>query len=91
MTAKFLGSRVIQGLARWDVTIDTDAHVIEKLSSIGLHPLNPWHRNSSTETHIITMITMATGKPPLTRVESPFDRLSPLRTRTFHTKLGCLA
>jgi hypothetical protein len=84
----FLGSRAVQGLARRDVTIDTDAHVIEKLSSIGLHPLNPWHRNSSTETHIITM---ATGKPPLTRVESPFDKLSPLSTQTFHTKLGRLA
>jgi hypothetical protein len=28
------------------------------------------------------------GKPPLTRVESPFDRLSPPTTQTFHTKAG---
>jgi hypothetical protein len=82
-----LKSHTVRSLARWNVTIDTHSHLATRPTSIGLQPLDAWHGISFTRTHIIAMITMVAGKPPLTRAEFPSNRLSPMQTRTFHTKV----
>jgi hypothetical protein len=54
------------------------------LSSLG-------HEGSSTRTRIVGMITIVVERsPPPIRVEVPFYRLGPSRTRTFSTRAGRL-
>jgi hypothetical protein len=55
------------------------------LSSLG-------HEGSSTRTRIVGMITIVVERspPPPIRVEVPFYRLGPPRTRTFSTRAGRL-
>jgi hypothetical protein len=58
-------------LALLDVTIGTHVHLTEKHLCTGSQSINPWHKSSSTRTHISIMGTMAVGEPPLTGADSP--------------------